>query len=160
MRPIPLSMACLALTIVAACSGNDRTAAVCPDSAIIHGLDRLYGEDAAGREVSVTLENIDGLCSYSGTQLSLDMSVDLVVEAAPGTSIPYFVVVADPAGEILDKTLFVATVPADATMSPIRLREQLLQEVNGVAAGTSGNYSILFGLDLPEEIAIEQRRTL
>ncbi len=160
MRPILPGIACLALTAVTACSGNDRTAAVCPDSAIIHGLDRLYGEDAAGREVSVTLENIDGLCTYSGTRLSLDMSVDLVVEAQPGTTIPYFVVVADPAGEVLDKTLFLATVPADASTSPIRLREQLVQEVNGVAAGTSGDYFILFGLDLPAEIAIEQRRTL
>jgi hypothetical protein len=160
MRPILLPLSCLALVLVAGCSRNERVAAVCPDSAIIHGLDRLYGADAAGREVTVTLENIDGLCTHSGTQLSLDMSVDLVVEAPPGTNIPYFVVIEDPAGEVLDKTYFVATVPNEAVASPIRLREQLVQEVNGVAAGTSAGYSVLFGLDLPPEIAIEQRRAL
>ena len=160
MRPILVPLTCLALAVIAGCSRGEQVAAVCPDSAIIHGLDRLYGEDAAGREVTVTLENIDGLCTHSGDQLSLDMSLDLVVEAAPGTSIPYFVVIADPAGEVLDKAYFVATVPNEASTSPVRLREQLFQEVKGVAAGTSARYSVLFGLDLPPEIAIEQRRTL
>ncbi len=140
-----------------ACSGDRPVAAVCPDSAIIHGLDRLYGEGADGEEISVTLENIDGLCSYDGGQLSLSMSIDLVVDAPPGTTIPYFIVVSDPSGEVLDKVTFVATVPADAQNRPLRLREQLVQEVNGVASGTSDGYGILFGLDLPPDIAVEQR---
>ncbi len=160
MRPLLPLVTCLALVVVAGCSGSDRVTAVCPDSAIIHGLDRMYGEDAAGREISVTLENIDGLCTHGGNQLSLDMSVDLVVEAAPGTTIPYFVVITDPAGEVLDKTNFTATVPGDVATGPVRLRERLVQEVNGVAAGTSAGYAVLFGLDLPPEIAIEQRRSL
>ncbi len=159
MRPILPVVTCLALVVVG-CGRGEPEVAVCPDSAIIHGLDRMYGEDAAGREIAVTLENLDGLCTYGGNRLSLDMSVDLVVEAAPGTDIPYFVVIADPAGEVLDKTFFVATVPGEATQMPVRIRERLVQEVEGVAAGTSARYSVLFGLDLPPEIAVEQRRAL
>jgi hypothetical protein len=140
-----------------ACSRERAVVAVCPDSAIIHGLDRMYGEDQAGRAVSVLLENIDGTCSLSGTRLSLDMSIDLVVEAPPGTAIPYFVAISDPAGTLLDKVAFVATVPADVPAGPLRLRERLVQEVDGVASGTSARYGILFGLDLPTDIAIEQR---
>jgi len=160
MRSTLTLLTCFALAATAGCARSDRVAAVCPDSAIIHGLDRMYGEDAAGREITVTLENIDGVCTYSGNQLSLEMTVDLVVEAAPGTVIPYFVVTADPSGEVLDKTFFVATVPSEPGLAPLRIRERLVQEVNGVAAGTSAGYSVLFGLDLPPEIAIEQRRTL
>jgi len=159
MRPTLTLLSCLAFAVTAGCS-RDQQAAVCPESGIIHGLDRLYGEDAAGREITVSLENIDGVCTYSGTQLALEMTIDLVVEAAPGTTIPYFVVTADPAGEVLDKTLFVATVPSEPASGPLRLRERLVQEVNEVASGTSAGYSILFGLDLPPEIALEQRRTL
>lgn len=160
MRSTLTFLACLALVATAGCSRGEQTVAVCPDSAIIHGLDRMIGEDAAGRAFTVTLENIDGVCTYGGSQLSLEMTIDLVVEAAPGTTIPYFVVTADPAGEVLDKTLFVATVPSEPETGPLRIRERLVQEVNGVAAGTSAGYSVLFGLDLPPEIAIEQRRTL
>ncbi len=147
----------LLLLALQACGGNRAVVAVCPDSAIIHGLDRMYGEDQAGRAVSVSLENIDGSCSHSGTRLSLDMSIDVVVEAPPGTAIPYFVVISDPAGTLLDKVTFVDTVPAHVPAGPLRLRERLVQEVNGVASGTSARYGILFGLDLPTDIAIEQR---
>ncbi len=156
---LPAAAAALLLALVAvqACSGNRSVAAVCPSSAIIHGLDRLYGEAPTGDEISVSLENIDGVCTHSGTTLSLDMSIDIVVDAPPGTTIPYFVAVSDPAGEVLDKVGFTAVVPADAGGGPIRLREQLYQEVGGVASGTSARYGILFGLDLPPAIALEQR---
>jgi len=157
MRAIPTLLVCLA--VAAGCSRSEQSAAVCPDSGIIHGLDRMYGEDANGREITVALENIDGVCTHSGNQLSLEMTIDLVVEAAPGTTIPYFVVTADPAGAVLDKTFFVATVPSEPTTGPLRIRERLVQEVNEVASGTSAGYAILFGLDPPPEIAIEQRRT-
>jgi hypothetical protein len=162
-HPLPavrLALAVAATAGLAACGGSRDVAAVCPDSAIIHGLDRMYGEDAAGNAVSVTMENIDGLCTYADNRLSLDMSVDLVVDAPPGTSIPYFVVISDPAGALLDKVTFVVTVPADAPNGPVRLRETLVQQIDSVAAGTSASYGVLFGLDLPADIAIEQRRTL
>lgn len=161
-RP-PAACLAVALTLtagLAACGSSRQVTAICPDSGIIYGLDRLYGEDAAGNTVSVTMENIDGVCTYAGSRLSLEMSVDLVIEAPPGTTIPYFVVIADPAGTLLDKASFVASVPADAPDGAIRLRENLMQEIDGVASGTSAGYSILFGLDLPTDIAIEQRRTL
>lgn len=160
-RPRTLATAAVAgllLMGLQACGGGSRSvAAVCPDSAIIHGLDRLYAEDATGSEVSVTLENIDGVCTHSGTRLSLDMSIDLVVDAPPGTTVPYFVVISDPAGQVLDKAFFTATLPADAPAGPVRLRERLIQEVDGVPAGTSAGYAVLFGLDLPPEIGLEQR---
>lgn len=146
--------------LLAACGGGGaNVTAVCPESGIIHGLDRAVLGDGADAS-RVTLENIDGLCTYDGGRLSLEMSVDLVTDAPPGTVIPYFVVITDPAGEVLDKSNFTATVPADATDRPVRLREQLQQEISNVAAGTSTGYSILYGLDLPPAIAIEQRRSL
>lgn len=143
-----------------ACSSNRSTAAVCPDSAIIHGLDRMFGQTASGDDIMVTLENIDGLCTYGDNELSMEMSVDVVVNAPPGTSVPYFVVIASPAGDILDKASFTATVPPDSAVGPVRLREQFTQQINGVASGTSSAYTIYFGLDLPPDVAIEQRRTL
>ncbi len=148
LLPLLASVA-LAMGLAACGGGRTQVAAVCPDSGIIHGLDRMYAEDAAGNEVSVALENIDGVCSHSGNRLSLDMSIDLVVDAGPGTSIPYFVVVSDPTGQVLDKVGFVATVPADATTRPLRLRERLVQEVSEVPIGSSAAFTVLFGLDLP-----------
>ena len=112
-RPV-LTASLLVAFSATACSSNNTTAAVCPDSAIIHGLDRMFGETASGDEISVTLENIDGLCTYGGTELSMEMSVDLVVNAPPGTQVPYFVVIAGPAGDILDKSSFTAIVPPDS----------------------------------------------
>jgi hypothetical protein len=159
LRPA-LAISLLVALSATACSGNRSAAAVCPDSAIIHGLDRMFGETANGDEVSVTLENIDGLCTYGGTELSMEMSVDLVVNAPPGTQVPYFVVIADPDGAILDKSTFTAVVPLDAPARPVRLREAFTQQISGVADGTSSAYAIYFGLDLPPDIAIEQRRIL
>ena len=159
LRPV-LGAALLVALSATACTSNNSTAAVCPDSAIIHGLDRMFGETARGDEISVTLENIDGLCTYGGTELSMEMSVDLVVNAPPGTEIPYFVVIASPGGDILDKSSFTAIVPPDAPTRPVRLREAFIQKINGVVTGTSSAYAIYFGLDLPPDIAIEQRRIL
>lgn len=155
-----LAIGLLTALSATACTSNSPTAAVCPDSAIIHGLDRMFGETGSGDEISVTLENIDGLCTYGGTELSMEMSVDLVVNAPPGTEVPYFVVIASPAGDILDKSSFTAIVPPDAATRPVRLREAFTQEINGVVNGTSSAYAIYFGLDLPPDIAIEQRRIL
>ncbi len=120
----------------------------------------MVGQSASGDDIMVTLENIDGLCTYGGNELNMEMSVDLVVNAPPGTLVPYFVVIASPAGEILDKASFTATVPPDAAAGPVRLREQFTQQITGVANGTPSAYAIYFGLDLPPDVAIEQRRTL
>ena len=51
-------------------------------------------------------------------------------------------------------------MPAGAGDGTVRLREQLKQRVQDVAAGTSASYSILIGFDLPPETALEQRRAL
>lgn len=157
-QPVLAASLLIALT-ASACSSNRTAAAVCPDSAIIYGLDRMIGQTVNGEPTTVTLKNIDGLCTYGGEELSMDMSVDLVVNAPPGTSIPYFVVIASPTGDILDKVSFSASVPPDSP-TPVRLREQFTQQVKGVASGTSSAYSIYFGLDLPAAVAIEQRRSL
>lgn len=159
LRPV-LAASLLVMLSATACSSNRSAAAVCPESAIIHGLDRMFGETASGDEISVTLENIDGLCTYGGTELSMEMSVDLVVNAPPGTVVPYFVVIAGPTGDILDKSSFTATVPPESPTRPVRLRETFSQQVTGVDSGTSSAYAIYFGLDLPPDIAIEQRRLL
>lgn len=167
MRPAALArnrrrigLAAAIVLVLAGCGGNRSTAAVCPESGIIHGLDRLVQRTADGGELRVYLENIDGLCTYERGVLTLDMSVDIVADAPPGTTIPYFVVITDAAGELLDKAEFTATVPADAGSRPVRLREQLQQRISDVAEGTASRHSVLFGLDLPPAIAIEQRRTL
>jgi len=153
------ALALAAALLLAACSGRSNVAAVCPESGIIHGLDRaVLGDGAAASRVN--LENIDGLCTYADGRLSLEMTVDIVTDAPPGTAIPYFLVITDPAGEVLDKVGFTATVPADATSRPVRLREQLQQEISDVAAGTSAAHSLLFGLDLPPAVAVQQRRSL
>lgn len=157
---LPL-VACLALAIgLAACGRGQPVSAICPQSGIIHGLDRLHAEAPGGGTVNATLENIDGVCTHGGGVLAVDMSIDVVIEAPAGTTIPYFVVITDPAGEILDKVPFAATVPADAAPGQLRLRERLYQEITNVSASDARAYTVLFGFDLPPDVALEQRRAL
>lgn len=145
--------------LLGGCVGKTEEAAVCPDSAIIYGLDRFTGT-ADGQEIEANIENIDGLCQLQGETLDLDISFDIVVDGPEGTPITYFVVLADPTGNVIEKASFSTAVPAGSGDGTIRLREQLKQRVQNVAAGTSANYSILIGFDLPPEMALEQRRAL
>ncbi|MEZ5906808.1 MAG: hypothetical protein R3C69_17505 [Geminicoccaceae bacterium] len=158
--PTPAALLLPVLLLGAGCAGKTEEAAVCPDSAIIYGLDRFNGTDANGQEITATIENIDGLCQLQGETLNLDISFDILVDGPEGTPISYFVVLADPAGNVIEKASFATAVPAGTGDGTVRLREQLKQRVQDVAAGTSANYSILIGFDLPPETALEQRRDL
>ncbi len=157
---LPLAAVLLPALLLGGCVGKTEEAAVCPDSAIIHGLDRFNGTDDKGQEIVATIENIDGLCQLQGETLDLDISFDIVVNGPEGTPITYFVVLADPSGNVIEKASFATAVPAGAGDGTVRLREQLKQRVQDVAAGTSASYSILIGFDLPPETALEQRRSL
>ena len=162
MRGAPPLLAALLLPVLlaAGCAGKTEEAVVCPHSAIIYGLDRMAAKDPAGHEIAASIENIDGLCQLQGETLDLDISFDIVVTGPEGTPLNYFVVLSDPAGAVIDKSTFATVVPAGSGGGTIRLREQLTQEVHDVAAGTSADYSILIGFDLPPETALEQRRAL
>ena len=148
------------LLLLAGCAGKTEEAAVCPSSAIIYGLDRMSATDKEGRPITASIENIDGLCQLQGETLDLDISFDIVVTAPEATPLDYFVVLADPAGNVIEKASFTTAVPAGTGGGKVRLREQLSQQVEDVAPGTSADYSILIGVDLPPETALEQRRAL
>jgi hypothetical protein len=158
--PLPTALLLPILLFGVGCAGKTEEAAVCPDSAIIYGLDRFNGTDANGQKIVANIENIDGLCQLQGETLDLDISFDIVVDGPEGTPITYFVVLADPAGNVIEKASFATAVPAGAGDGSVRLREQLEQRVQNVVAGTSADYSILIGFDLPPETALEQRRAL
>lgn len=151
-----LTLLALPALALAGCSSSTTPPAICPESGIIHGLDRV-ARVAGDAAIRANLENVDGICSLDGQVLKLEMTVDIVADAPAGTPIPYFVVITDPAGEVLDKAAFTATLPDPITSRPVRLREQLQQEITGVAPGTSADYAVLFGLELPTGTALEQR---
>lgn len=157
--PSPLAALLFPALLLGGCVGKTEEATVCPDSAIIYGLDRLTGT-VDGQAIEANIENIDGLCQLQDETLDLDISFDIVVDGPEGTPITYFVVLADPSGNVIEKASFATAVPAGSGDGAVRLREQLKQRVQNVAAGTSANYSILIGFDLPPETALEQRRAL
>lgn len=153
--------------LVAACSSDDPGQAVdlCPQVAIINGLESLEHKDETGAVgYRAALENIDGACRVEGNDLQVDITVDVLVEPAKELTgslveIPYFVTVSAPNGDVLDRQDYVAKINLAPGARRGGVTETFTQRFVGRAAGAP-DYQVLFGFVLPADEALRQRRTL
>jgi hypothetical protein len=137
---------------------------LCPDVAIINGLERFERQatDGSGElAYRAAMENIDGGCRPEGDDLLVDIRIDLVAQpgpAAPGSTIdlPYFVAVSRPGGELVDRQDFVARVPLTPGARSAGVTETFTQRFVGLAEGAA-DHQVLFGFALPEDEALRQR---
>ena len=131
--PTPAALLLPVLLLGAGCAGKTEEAAVCPDSAIIYGLDRFNGTDANGQEITATIENIDGLCQLQG-ETSPRHQLRHPGGRAGRHADRYFVVLADPTGNVIEGQ-FCTAVPVGTGDGTVRLRGAQAA-VQDVAAGT------------------------
>lgn len=152
--------------LLVACSGDaPPPPPLCPQVGIINGLEHLEQPAANGSGQSAyraSLENLDGACRSEGSDLAVEIAVDLVVQPGPAVpsgiiELPYFVVVSAPDGRLLDRQDFVArvTIPRGARRGGVS--ETFSQRFVGRGAGAS-DYQVLFGFSMPESEALEQYR--
>ena len=149
---------------IAACSGNaPPPAPLCPKVGIISGLEH-HEQTAANGEVQyrVAMENVDGACKADGSDLVVEIAVDVVVQPGPALSqtlieLPYFVSVSEPGGAVLDRQDFVARVEVPRGAHRAGVTETFRQRFLGRESGATG-YEVLFGLTLPEAEAMRQFR--
>jgi hypothetical protein len=153
--------------LLAACSRSPPAPQlVCPRPGIVNGVEQTAAYrpggsgDADLRWVAV-MQNIDGGCRYDDG-LEVDLSVDLVVEPGPAyeggpIDLRYFVAVAGPSGEILDKQIFTTSVTPVRGATRGGSRESFTQRYPGATPAQGGGYRIYLGFDVPVEEALRRR---
>ncbi|HMR30883.1 MAG TPA: hypothetical protein PKA13_24940 [Geminicoccaceae bacterium] len=165
--------AVLGPSVLLGCSGSEpRPAVSCPAPGIVAGLETttaFRNGTSSGAEsdllYAVAMQNIDGGCTYGGDGMVIQLSVDLVVEPGPAftggqVSIPWFVAVADPAGTIIDKQTFAASVELAAGAVRGGTRESIEQRYAGVDATAGAGYRLYLGLEIDRDEALRRRATL
>jgi hypothetical protein len=172
-RKLRASSAALLLALGAAgCSGTETPPPgqpVCPQPGILAGLDtnsvfRGGTSTGAGEDLAfvVGMQNIGGGCTYDGDALTVDLSIDLVVEpgpafTGPSVAVPWFVAVAAPDGSIIDKQVFTANVTLPAGQTSGGSRESVRQRFAGVTPEVGPGYRIYLGLEVERSEALRRR---
>lgn len=170
MRRPASPAALVGLLALAGCGFGRSAAPLCPDAAIIHGLDRheAYAGDSrdpAQLRHALRLENLGGGCRVDGETVSMELSIDLVATTGPAYAgntpeATYFVTVLDPSGAILSKRYFTSTLSIDQASGRHIRRERIEQTIEEVPADETARYRVLFGLQLPEDEALQRHRAL
>lgn len=166
----PRHLATLLPLLAAACSlGDEPPPPACPDPAIVDGMDSSESLSSGGSGPEAiawrtTVLGFDGGCAYEGDGVQLDYSLDLAVVPGPAfgaddrlVPVRYFVAVADPAGEIVDKQIFSTSLPVPAFGGPVGATERLEQKIAGVTPADGPAWRIFFGLDMPRDEALQRR---
>jgi hypothetical protein len=170
-RPTP---AILLLLVLVACGRAEpaRQASVCPQPGILAGLESttvFRGGSTSGPESDLlyyaALENIGGGCVYDGSGLTVDLSVDVIVEPGPAfepgpVSVPWFVAVADAGGAIIDKTELSSLIEVPPGAARGGSREAIQQRFAGLRPETGGGYRIYLGLEIDRDEALRRRSLL
>ncbi|MDX6752300.1 hypothetical protein SH611_21045 [Geminicoccaceae bacterium 1502E] len=171
---LPHGTRCLAALLPAlllgACSFTEKAPPpACPDPAIVDGMDsnetlepgRSGPEAVAWRTAML---GFGGGCAYEDGGVRLRYTIDLAVAPGPAfgaqdrpVPVQYFVAVADPAGEIIDKQVFSTSVPVQPFGAPVVATEQIEQKIAGVMPGEGAAWRIYLGLELPREEALRRR---
>jgi hypothetical protein len=158
---------------LAACSSDEppRTASVCPQPAILAGLESttvFVGGATSGPEqdlrYAAAMENIGGGCVYDDDGLTVDLTIDLVVEPGPAftggaVNVPWFVAVADDSGAIIDKTVLGSTIEVPTGAQRAGSREAIQQRFADLPPEVGGGYRLFLGLEIDRDEAL-RRRTL
>lgn len=159
--------------LVAGCAGGgeELPPVACPDARILAGLEStnvFRGEASRGAEAdlaySAALQNIAGGCTYAEDGLTLNMTVDVVIDPGPALSgttvaVPWFIAVAGPDGTIIDKQNLTANVAIAEGGARSGSREAIEQRYAGVGTDRGPAYSLFLGLEIDRDEAL-RRRTL
>jgi hypothetical protein len=158
---------------VAGCAGDEPPAPRgCPRPAILAGLETnsvfrsgASTGPAADLAYTVGMQGIAGGCTYEDEGLTVDLSVDILVEpgpayAGPSVAVPWFVAVAGPDGTVLDKQSFRANVAVEPGATRGGSRESVQQRFPGIGPDVGPGYRIYLGLTIPREEALRRRAQL
>lgn len=179
-----LGLCLLTLTLLTACSGSDTDSdgdkappstsksglsPICPQVAIVRGLDSLtdYGQDSPspGQLVAAaTLTGIEGTCEYKTNGIDVLFDLDMIVLKGPRLgglhfSVPYFVAIMDPTGQIVDKDQMTADISFSSNEKKSDHAESLHVFIPLAADHqTNGpDYQVLLGFQLNQE-QLEQKK--
>jgi hypothetical protein len=165
-----LAAPALLVLALASCAGDDPPAPRgCPRPAILEGVEtnsvfrgNASTGSAADLAYTVGMEGIGGGCSYDDDGLTVDLSVNIIIEpgpafAGPTVAVPWFVAVAGPDGAILDKQSFTANVTEEPGATRAGSRESVQQRFAGIGPDLGPGYRIYLGLTVPREEALRRR---
>ncbi len=149
--------------------GSDNSSFTCPETAIIHGLDRMRvhvpGSDPTDENMvfAAGLGNIQGRCNHTDDVLTISFSLDVSAVSGPKwdgqpAGVDYFVSVIGANDEVIDKTYFHADIPIQRQGAGTVIREAFEQKINDLSRADVGTASVLFGFQLDEYEALRQRK--
>jgi hypothetical protein len=157
------------LAILGACSSEDESlgTVICPQAYMVK--DALRSTDYApggGRDLidiryNAQIVDIEWACIYQPDEKYVDVEVQFFVRALrgpasdePQTTFPYFVAVADPAGDILAKQVFGIDVSFPGNSLEIGHIETVRQRIRFPTLASAASYTIFIGFQLtPEQLA-------
>lgn len=149
--------------MLAACSGEKKPPPPCPVPAIVDGLGSanfavvgLTTEEPQQIAWRATIIGFDGGCAYRSGGVLLRYTVDLSGVPGPAfdgrpLTFPYFVAVVDPAGTVVSKAVFQASLPQPSGREAVGARDTIEQEIQGATLADGKSWRIYLGIDLPSE---------
>ena len=152
---------------VAASARTLASTADCPQVAIVEDLKNLTqfetpAQPSPGTKISsVSLANLESVCSLSDKTVAIDMSLTFDGQLGPKVSewktqsrsfaYPYFIAVTTPTGEILSKEVFAATLRYEAGETAIAQQEKIRQVIPLRPDTPPSSYEVLVGFQLTDD---------
>ncbi len=161
-HPIRALGALLLLGLAACTSTQAPPPGGCPKVAVLGELAELVrfrpgtGRDLTDVELQAKFSTLAFGCKYD--KQSVEIEIDLEVEAARGpamaqgkASFQYFAAVTNPAGEIVAKEPFDATIEFKGNATKLVVADVLTQRIPLIDRNSGPNWTILLGLQLTDE---------
>jgi hypothetical protein len=123
------------------------------------------GEDLTEMVVDARVSGVRGQCDMARAAIQVELAITLDATRGPAAQgrvldVPYFVVVTDADGEVLDKQVFQARFEFEPNRSRARISDEAVKLMLPTAANLRGSaYSVSIGLQVTEaELAYNRRR--
>ncbi len=162
--------------ILSSCASEEEVlgTVICPQAYIVKDATRSTdyapggGRDLIDIKYNAQIVDIAWSCLYETEKRFVDVEVQFFVRALRGpaseerqTTFPYFVVVADPQGEILAKRVFGIDVNFPGNALEIGHIETVRQRIRFPTLAGAADYTIFVGFQLtPEQLAEARARQL
>jgi hypothetical protein len=163
-----------AVVLTAGCSVFTKPAQSppCPRVLLVPGFDEASawragpGRDPTDLRYRLQIADAQGTCRYDKDALSVELTVRILAERGPAAAeggpadLEYFVALADPQENILNKAVFKVRVNLPAGQTRASFPDEIQMPRIPLARRDAGpDYSILLGFQLsPEEAARNRRR--
>jgi hypothetical protein len=154
------------LALLAACA-SDGEPPPCPQPAIVSGLQSanfrngVVTDEPSEIAYRVTILGFSGGCDYRSEGVFMRMFVDMSGVPGPAyagqpITFPYFVAVANPQGQVLDKQTFTASLPQPTGRRAVGVQDTIEQTIRGVSVQEGPGWRIYIGVDMPPEAALRR----